>query len=147
MDYNRNGDNGRWDRWNSNSSNSSYYNQPTHRPYGQTFSIASMICGILSMTTCCTIVLSLPLGALGILFGVLAHRKGKKMNTNCVTGITLSCAGLTVAVSMIVYTFVMLPVLMRNDSFRSQIDAVSQQMYGMDFAEFMEERYGYSFEE
>ena len=63
MDNNWNGNNGQRDRWNSSASNSSYYNQPTHRPYGQTFSIASAICGLLSMTTSCTIILSLPLGA------------------------------------------------------------------------------------
>ena len=83
MDNNRNGSNwndhnGQRDRWNSSSSDSSYYNQPTHRPYGQAFSVASAVCGLLSMTTSCTIVLSLPLGALGILFAVLAHRAKKK---------------------------------------------------------------------
>ena len=95
MDNNWNGGNwngnDRQDRWNSNASNSSYYNQPTHRPYGQSFSIASAVCGLLSMTTSCTIVLSLPLGALGILFAVLAYRAKKKINNTCVTGIILSC--------------------------------------------------------
>ena len=41
----------------------------------------------------------------------------------------------------------MLPALMRNDVFRRQINAVSQQMYGMDFDAFLEEYYGYSFED
>ncbi|MCI8544057.1 hypothetical protein [Acetatifactor aquisgranensis] len=147
MDNNWNGNNGQQDRWNSNASNSSYYNQPTHRPYGQTFSIASAICGLLAMTTSCTIILSLPLGALGILFAVLAHRTKKKMNTTCVTGIALSCVGLVSAVSMIVYSFVMLPSLMENEAFRNQVNAVSQQLYGMDFDVFMEETYGYSFDD
>ena len=154
MDYNQNGqnnrdnrDNGQWDRWNSNASNSSYYNQPTHRPYGQAFSVASAVCGLLSMTTSCTIVLSLPLGALGILFAFLAHRAKKKMNSTCGTGLILSCVGLTTAVSMIVYSFVMLPSLMQNATFRNQVNAVSQQLYGMDFDEFMEGAYGYSFDD
>nr|WP_289765696.1 hypothetical protein [uncultured Acetatifactor sp.] len=147
MDNNWNGNNGQQDRWNSNASNSSYYNQPTHRPYGQTFSIASAICGLLAMTTSCTIILSLPLGALGILFAVLAHRTKKKMNTTCVTGIALSCVGLVSALSMIVYSFVMLPSLMENEAFRNQVNAVSQQLYGMDFDVFMEETYGYSFDD
>ena len=147
MDNNWNGNNGQRDRWNSSASNSSYYNQPTHRPYGQTFSIASAVCGLLSMTTSCTIILSLPLGALGILFAVLAHRTKKKMNSTCVTGIALSCVGLTTAISMIVYSFVMLPSLMQNDAFRNQVNAVSRQLYGVDFDEFMEETYGYSFDE
>lgn len=142
MDNNWNRDNRQWDKWDSNASNSSYYNLPTHRPYGQTFSIASAVCGLLSMTTSCTIILSLPLGALGILFAVLAHRKKKKMSTACVTGITLSCVGLVTAFSMIVYSFVMLPTLMKDEAFRNQLNSMSQQMYGTDFTEIIEEYYG-----
>ena len=141
---NRGGD---WDRWNSNASNSSYYNQPTHRPYGQSFSIASAICGILAMMTSCTVVLSMCLGALGILFAVLAHRKGKRMSSSCVTGLTLSCIGVTFAVAILVYTYVMLPLLMKNEAFSRRLDAVSEQMYGISFSELMEEYYGYSFGE
>ena len=109
MDYNHNDNREGWDKWNSNASNSSYYNQPVHRPYGQIFSIASAVCGLLSLMTCCTIVLSLPLGALGLLFAVLAYRKGRKTSNICVTGITLSCIGLAAAAALIVYSFVMLP--------------------------------------
>lgn len=152
MDYNQNGNNqnrnnGQWDRWNSNASNSSYYNQPTHRPYGQSFSIAAAVCGLLSMMTCCTIVLSLPLGALGILFTVLAHRKGKRMNNTCTTGLIFSCVGLVSALFLILYSFVMMPTLMKNEGFRNQLNAVTQQMYGMDFTEFMQQYYRYSIEE
>ncbi len=139
--------NGQWDRWNSDSSNSSYYNQPTHRPYGQSFGIAAGVCGLLSMTTSCTIILSLPLGALGILFAVLSHRKGKKMSGTCATGLALSAAGLTFAVAMMVYSFVMMPVLMKNESFRNQVDTMTEQMYGVSFTDLMEEYYGYSYEE
>lgn len=149
MDYNQNGqnNNGSWDRWNSSASNSSYYNQPTHRPYGQSFSVASAVCGILSVTACCAVIISLPLGALGILFAVLAHRKGKKMNNTCTLGVIFSSIGITCAVTLVIYSFAMLPVFMKNDVFRSQFDRVTEQMYGMDFTEFMEEFYGYTIEE
>lgn len=152
MDYNQNGqnnrnnrDNGQWDRWNSNASNSSYYNQPTHRPYGQAFSVAAAVCGLLSLTTCCTVILSLPLGALGILFACLAHRRGKRMSSACVTGLTLSIIGLASAVLIMIYSLFMLPVFMKNESFRNQLDTISEQMYGIHFSEFMEQYYGYSF--
>lgn len=142
-----NGDDRQRDRWNSDASHSSYYNQPTHRPYGQAFSVASAVCGILSVTTICTVILSVPLAALGLLFAVLAHRSKKRMNTTCVMGIALSCAGLVTVVSIVVYYFVSLPSLMQNDLFRNQMNSVSQQFYGMDFDEFMESFYGYTFEE
>ena len=50
-------DNGQWDRWNSNASNSSYYNQPVHKSQGQAFSTAALVCGIVSVTTCCAVVI------------------------------------------------------------------------------------------
>ncbi len=147
MNDNRNSQNNndQWDRWNSNASNSSYYNQPTHRPYGQGFMIASGICGIMSLTACCMGILSLPLGALGILFAALTYRKGRKMNSTCLIGVVSSCLGIVSAVVLMINSFAMLPTLMKDDAFRSQLDAVIQQMYGMDFTEFMEE-YGYTFE-
>lgn len=149
MGYNQD-DQNRWDngnqqmdRWNSSASNSSYYNQPTHRPYGQGFIIASMICGILSVTACCTGILSLPLGALGIIFALLTYRKGKRMNGSALTGIMLSTMGIVTGISMLIYSFVTLPRMMQDPFFRSQVDSITEQMYGMDFAEFMREYYGY----
>lgn len=141
---NRNRRNEQWDRWNSNASNSSYYNQPTHRPYGQSFSIASGVCGILSLSTCCFIIVSLPLAALGILFAVLAYRKGKKMNNTCVAGVLFSSIGLACAVTLTIYSLAMMPVLLKNEAFRSQFDRMSEQIYGMDFEELLEKYYGYS---
>ena len=153
MDNNQNGrnnqnnrNNGQWDRWNSNASNSSYYNQPTHRPYGQAFSVAAAVCGLLSVTTCCTVILSLPLGALGILFAYLAHRRGKRMSSACVTGLTLSIIGLAGAVVLMIYSLFMLPGFMKNEPFRNQLNTITEQMYGVSFSEFMEQYYGYSFE-
>lgn len=139
-------DNRQWDRWNSSASNSSYYNQPTHRPYGQGFLIASMICGVLSVTTCCTGILSLPLGALGILFALLTCRRGKKMSSSAMTGIVLSAMGIITGVSLLAYSFHMLPAMMRDPMFRNQVDAITEQMYGMDFEEFMKEYYHYEFD-
>ena len=152
MDFNHNNQNnpnhnGNWDRWDSNASNSSYYNQPTHKPYGQGFLTASCLCGFLSVTMCCTGALSLPIGALGILFALLAYRKGKKLASQAVVGIVLSTVGMLSGIALIIYSFVTLPEMLQNEAFRSQVDTVTEQMYGMDFAEFMEEFYGYTIEE
>lgn len=152
MDYNQNGqnnwqrDNQQRDRWNSSASNSSYYNQPTHRPYGQGFMIASVACGVLSVTACCTGIFSLPLGALGILFALLTYRKGKKMNGTAMTGITLSAMGIITGISLLAYSLYSLPEMMRDPVFRSQLDAAMEQIYGMDFEEFMQEYYHYDIE-
>lgn len=81
-----------WDKWDSNASHSSYYNQPTHTPYDQGFSIASLVCGFLSITLGCCY-LSLPIGALGILFAVLCSRRNKPMNSNGRMGLYLNVFG------------------------------------------------------
>ena len=146
MDYN--GNTNGWDRWNSNASHSSYYNQPTHSPHkGRGSEYASLICGLISLTVACTGVLSLPLGALGILFAILTYRSGKKMKPTSKAGIWLSCAGILSAIAMIVFTFVTLPARMRNENFRNQMNVLYQQTFGMDFEEFMEQYYGITFEE
>lgn len=102
MDYNTNGrDNGQWDRWNSSASNSSYYNQPTRAPQGQKFILASFLCGLLSVTVCAC-GFSLPLGALGILFALLASRRGKPMDGVCRAGLTLSVIGTVMGVVIVI---------------------------------------------
>ena len=150
MDYNQgsgNQNNNQWDRWNSNASNSSYYNQPTHRPYGQGFTMASVTCGILSITTCCTGILPLPLGALGILFAILVYRKGKQLNSACIMGIISSCIGIAFGLMLTIYSFAMRPTLLKNEAFRNQMNMLTHQMYGMDIEEIMQEFYGYTINE
>lgn len=151
MDHNNresnNHDDQQWDRWNSNASHSSYYNQPTHRPYGQRFAIASGVCGILSLSTCCFVFFSLPLAALGVLFAALAWRRGKKMSNACVAGALFSGIGLACAVTVLVYSLAMLPVFLKNEAFRGQFDRMTEQIYGMDFTEYLEEFWNYSIEE
>lgn len=131
-----------WDRWNSNASNSSYYNQPTHRPYDQGFSIASLVLGLLSITLgCCRI--SLPLGALGILFAMLCYCKGKPMNSNARLGLYLSVTGCIYGIVMIVYIlFVQLPAMLQDPAYISQMNQLYQMLFGMDFEEFLQTFYG-----
>lgn len=93
-----------WDKWDSNASHSSYYNQPTHPPYDRGFSMASMVCGVLSATLGCCY-LSIPFGAMGILFAVLCRRRNKPLNANCRMGIYLSVFGLLYGIFALWYLF------------------------------------------
>lgn len=157
MDYNRNDQNNQWDRWNSNASHSSYYNQPTHRPYGQAFIIASLVCGLLSITIgFCGI--ALPLGALGILFAMLVYRKGKRLDNTCKAGLILSSLGCGMGILLIIYIRILTPLLLqqelRNPAARQQMeyvyDALFQNSTGIDFQEYiqyLEDLYGFSLEE
>lgn len=147
MDYNRNNQNGdnQWDRWNSNASHNSYYNQPTHRPYGQAFAFASLICGLLSVTVgMCGI--AIPLGALGILFALLTYRKGRHMNNTSATGLILSGLGATLGILLIVFVQVISPAMLRiqlqSDAGRQQMETMYNSLLrdnlGMEFEEYLE---------
>lgn len=147
MDYNQNSQNpqnqnNEWDRWNSGASSSSYYNQPTHTPYDQGFSIASLVLGLLSTTLgCCGI--SLPLGALGILFAILCYRRGKHLNSNARFGLCLSVFGCIYGIGIMIYTlFVQLPAMLQDPAYTSQLNQLYQMLFGMDFQEFIQSFYG-----
>ena len=68
------------------------------------------------------------------------------MNSACITGLTLSIIGLASALLIMIYSLVMLPVLMKNESFRNQINTMTEQMYGINFSDLMKQYYGYSFD-
>lgn len=124
------------------------YYQSAPNPFQKNiFAAASLMLGIFSATSCCTGILSLPLGALGILFAILTYRKGKSLHTLSIVGIVFSAIGVLSSLFMLIYTFVALPTLMQNETFRQQMNAVSEQMYGIEFDELMEEAYGYELED
>lgn len=67
------------------------------------FTIAALACGICSLVLCCTGVLAVPLGALGILFTVLARQRGKSMSALSITGLILSIIGLVLGLILSIY--------------------------------------------
>lgn len=71
---------------------------------GRSFSIAAMICGIVSVVLCCTGIFSIELGALSILFAVLSHRRGSRMSSMSITGIILSCIGMVLGAMLLLYS-------------------------------------------
>lgn len=72
------------------------------------FSVASFVCGMLSITLCCTGVLSIPVGALGILFAILTKRHDELLPPMSKTGIILCITGILLGIFMTVYAFYML---------------------------------------
>lgn len=74
----------------------------TSEPDGS-FAIAALVCGICSVVLCCTGVLSVSLGALGILFTVLSRRRDKSMPPLSIAGLTLSILGLVLGGMLCIY--------------------------------------------
>ena len=115
-----------------------YYNQKRKNP----FLSASLFMGILSILSICTGFLSLPLGCLGILFAVLAYRKGQKLDLSAILGIGSSIIGIIISIFIIISSLSMIPSLMRSPSYRNQLNDMSQRMYGQSFDSIMKNVYG-----
>lgn len=127
----------------SNSSNNPYHNQPTYNPYRkEAFAVASLVLGSISLLSACTFILPIPLGALGILFAVMAYRKGKKTHYMASAGTVLSCIGIFATILLFASYLMMMPTLLKSETFRKQLDSTSEQMYGKDFQEMVEDLYG-----
>ncbi len=85
-----------------------YYNQPTHNPYRtEHFAVASMVCGLLSMTLTCVVIAPLILGAFSLLFASLAYRKKRPSHHLVFYGILSSCFGIISAIIMLIQIFTM----------------------------------------
>jgi hypothetical protein len=116
-----------------NQNNEMNQNIPQIDPKYRGLSIASMVCGICSLVLCCTGLLSIPAGALGILFAMLTRKKGQRMSSMCVAGIWLSCVGLALGIFITVSSIV---TVFTDPSYRNMLDQMYQQMYGVDMEEF-----------
>ncbi len=127
----------------------SYESHENHREIGRKspFSKASLIMGILALLTIATGVFPLFFGALGILFAILSRRKGKTLDTSALWGAVTSVIGLCIAIVMFIITLMMLPTLLKDPTYREQLNSFSQSMYGTSFDEMLEESYGIDLDE
>lgn len=139
MEYQSSNNPNQYDSQNQSGGSGQYNNT---RNSTNSFAVASMVCGIISLVLCCTIVLSLPFAALSILFAVLSYRKGRNLPGMSIAGISTGIMSLVFTVFMMVYVLVQLPAMLDDPYFRNQLDQTYEEMYGMDFEEFWE-YYGY----
>lgn len=116
-----------------NQNNEMNQNMPQEDPRYRGLSIASMVCGICSLVMCCTGILSIPAGALGILFALLTRKSGQRMNTMCVAGIWLSCVGLALGIFITVSSMI---TVFTDPAYYNMLDQMYQQMYGVGIDEF-----------
>ena len=127
-------DDRRWTDWDAryphkeDSTRNPYYNQPTHSPYkGQSFAVACMACGILSMLLTCLAIVPIILGAFSLLFASLAYRKGKRRNHLVFYGLMSSGFGIISAIIMLVQIFTM------------QLDGTQMSAYQQYLQEYYEQ--------
>lgn len=110
------------------------------------FSTASMVCGICSLVTCCIGPLSIILGALSILFAVLPYRKGEARDSMSSSGLISGIIGIVLGFLSCIVLCASMVTSLKDPIFRRQLDHAYQEMYGEDFDEFWENRYGINIE-
>ena len=93
----------------------------------QIYSIASLVCGVLSLFSILTVVFAIPLGALSILFAVMAHRKKKALSSQVKIGIVTSLISIFVTGVILVTTIISLPSLLKSEEYREQGFALCEQ--------------------
>lgn len=89
------------------------YNQPTYSadpypPQSSTpgLSIAGMICGILSLLTCCFYYIGLPLAILGLIFSIIGMKRNANGKGMAIAGIVTSAISLAIAIIMLIIVLV-----------------------------------------
>ena len=105
------------------------------------FIAASILMGILSLVALCTVIGPLIFGSLGILFAILAHRRGQKWESDALLGVITSSIGLGFSVVLMIAALAMMPAMLNNPDYREYLNEVSEQMYGESFDEMMEGLY------
>ena len=81
-------------------------------------STASLVMGIISLVLCCCFYVSIPLGALGILFAILSKGKDQTMSGRSKTGLGLSIAGLVLTILLTIGMLVANLTYMGSEGFQ-----------------------------
>ncbi len=78
------------------------YQAPDYKPPGSGFGIASMVCGILALITCCMWCTCIPLAVVSIVLGILQIQKGTAKGM-AIAGIVCSSIGLILFIALTVW--------------------------------------------
>lgn len=111
-----------------------YHNQynADNEEQGQGFGIASLICGILSIVTCCCSCPCAPLAIVSIVLGILQISKGAGSGRGmAIAGIVCSAVGLILMIISLVFTIVMNSSGFTGSYYQNYYDMI-QELENMD---------------
>lgn len=119
------------------SSTEQTYTSPTPQK-SSGFTVAAIVCGILSLLTWCTGFIGIALGSLGILFTFLSHRRKQPLTTPCLVGLIVSMIGLCIGLLFTVFTIVtiVIPVLTDPAAY-AEFSKLYQNLYGISLEEVL----------
>lgn len=117
------------------------------QPKKSSFATASLLMGILSLVSLCTVIGPLIFGSLGIIFAILSRRPGQKTSGEALAGIVTSIIGCVLSLVFIVLVFVASFSVITNPEYREQMNQMYEDVYGYSFDEMMEEMTGHTLDE
>lgn len=101
-----------------------YYGQPPSQGFG----IASMVCGILALVTCCIWCLSVPLGIVSIVLGILQIQK-KTAKGMAIAGIVCSVIGILLTALIYIYAGFIQSQYMDSPMYNEILQEIMDEMY------------------
>ena len=101
-----------------------YYGQPPSQGFG----IASMVCGILALVTCCIWCLSVPLGIVSIVLGILQIQK-KTAKGMAIAGIVCSVIGILLTALISIYAGFIQRQYMDSPMYNEILQEIMDEMY------------------
>ena len=101
-----------------------YYGQPPSQGFG----IASMVCGILALVTCCIWCLSVPLGIVSIVLGILQIQK-KTAKGMAIAGIVCSVIGILLTAIISIYAGFIQRQYMDSPMYNEILQEIMDEMY------------------
>ena len=105
-------------------SSNGYYGQPPSQGFG----IASMVCGILALVTCCIWCLSVPLGIVSIVLGILQIQK-KTAKGMAIAGIVCSAIGILLTALISIYAGFIQRQYMDSPMYNEILQEIMDEMY------------------
>lgn len=108
----------------------------SYKTNNNSFSKIAIILGIFAVITSTTVFISIFFGALGIIFAILSKGKYTKMGTYGKLGFDSSIIAIVISISILFYS---LYSFTYNAEYRSQVDALSKQLYGVTATDLFKE--------
>lgn len=90
------------------------------------FSIASMVCGIISILCCCAWYLSIILAAVAIVFGILSLKKNAEGRNMAIAGLITGGIGAVLSIIILVFALVGSASVDSGELYREIIDSLGQ---------------------
>lgn len=107
-----------------------YYIHPSNNNHSEGMEVASVVLGIISLSTCSCLYTGIICGALAIMFALLSRGGQLRLTSRAKTGLWLGIIGLSITAS--IYVIAYIAAIYQYGSLEGLLRAYCE-MYGIDF--------------